>query len=334
MLRSALEDYKDKHIDRGLATLLAIPPDKLDVAVRELARAEFRARRFDLVEVAAIALTESAATNIGGADGLWQRRRLLGLEVGLNLFASGDTSPVLRAWGLAADALGESLRDFVSLQPLLADLRGVFKHDAEILLASGSLYETMARETNAVGWRGPDLAPLRIQGRSNPAGFGPMLGQPLNAPDRTGCLKRARDFYREALAAAPSMPEARLRLARVLHQLGDLSGATAALDALPLVGLPDEMAYLAHLFRADVEEDLGHSDKARAAYLAAMEWRAQAPFVGLAALLRSSGDARGSLAVTERLFHDAPDVDPWWSYLKGQGWHLVERLDAASAAIR
>jgi tetratricopeptide (TPR) repeat protein len=335
-LSAALKDYKNGNTKQSLATLLAIPPDKLTIAVRELTRVEMRpGQRLDLLEVAALALTESAAASLEQSGEQWRVLRRLGDGIGTQLIAVGDTSKTLRAWCLAADALGESLHDFATLQPLLADLRDIYKNDAEILLASGSLYETRANDmANSLLPLGRDVSMQSSAPRKGSAGFGPGVGRWLDETDRTGNLKRARDFYNEALAVRPSLAEARLRLARVLHLLGDLPGALAALDALPAEGLSQEFMYLSRLFRAGVEEDLGHADKAKAAYLAAMEWRTQAPFVGLAALLRSNGDAAAALSVTERLFHDAPDFDPWWSYLKGQGWHLTARLDEARATIR
>lgn len=333
-LRAALKAYKAGDTKQAVAGIVAIPTGKLKDAVHELIRTELRARQFDVLEVAAIALTESAAASIEQPGTTWRELKELGDEVGLQLIASGDSSAALRAWCLATEALGEGLRDFVTLTPLMADARNIFRNDPEVLLASGSLFETRAYAlAGDVGPKGRDVSIVPPQIKPT-AGFNTGMGWWVDDLDRPANLKRARDYYNQVLNIAPKCAEARVRLARVLHQLGDLPGALAALDALPSTGLSQELMYLSRLFRAGIEEDLGHRDQAKAAYLAALEWRAQAPFVGLAALLRSGGDPPASLTVTQRLFHDAPDEDPWWSYLRGQGAHLNERLVAARAAVR
>jgi tetratricopeptide (TPR) repeat protein len=334
-LRSALKTYKSGDAKQGVAALLAVSPAKLEGAVRDFARAEIRSRQFADVEVTAIALTESAAASFERPGTQWRGLKALGEEIGALLIAAGDASSATHSWCLAADALSEALRDFVSLTPLLTAARAVFKGDAEILFASGSMYETRAyAQAGDVGRKGTDLSLLPPQTKSSSSGFAPGVGPWVEDLDRPANLKLARDYYNQVLMIAPQHAEARVRLARVLHQLGDLSGAMAALDTLPPMGLSQELTYLSRLFRAGIEEDLGHGDQAKAAYLSALEWRAQAPFVGLATLLRSGGDTAGSLAVTERFFRDAPDDDPWWSYLRGQGAHINERIAQARAAVR
>ena len=334
-LRSALKTYKSGDAKQGVAALLAIPSAKLEGAVRDLARTEIRSRQFADVEVVAIAVTESAAASLERPGTQWRVLKALGEEIGALLIAAGDASSAIRSWCLAADALSEALRDFISLTPLLTDARAVFKGDAEILFVSGSMYETRAyAQAGDIGPKGRDIIVPTAAGRGNAAGFMPDAGWWLDDKDRSANLKTARDYYTQVLTSSASHAEARVRLARVLHQLGDLPGALATLGVLPPKGLSQELTYLSRLFRAGIEEDLGHGDLAKAAYLSALEWRAQAPFVGLAALLRSSGDAAGSLAVTQRFFQDAPDDDPWWSYLRGQGAHLNERIAQARAAVR
>lgn len=338
-LRAALRDYKSGDVKQGVSGLLAMPSDKLTGAVDELMRANVRGRNagdrdFGDLEIAATALVDaamSASPQSPQFRSLWR----LGARVGLTLVKAGDSSKAIRAWCLLADAVGEDAHDFTTLDQLLTEARAIFRGDAEILFVSGSMRESLAQAQ--IGEYGPKGRNVTIvptgTSQRNPAGFLAGIGWWTPNGDRSANLKASRDHYREALAIAPSHAEARLRLARVLHQLDDLPGALSALEALPK-DLPQEFAYLSRLFRAGIEDSLGHSDKARAAYLSAMEWRAHAPFVGLASVLRASGDADGALAVTTRLLSDAPDFDPWWSYLRGQGWHLTERLNAARAAIR
>lgn len=333
-MRAALKTYKNGDAAQGVAALRAIPIAKLDGAIHEFEKSELRRGQFAELEVAATALID-AALSVPFPDPQFTPLWHLGAGVGLTLIKAGDTSRAIRDWSLLADAVGEDVHDFMTLDQLLAELRAVFRGDAEILFVSGSMREALAQaQLGQYAPRGRDVtlvpnAPVR----GNSAGFMPGIGMWMPNGDRPANLKAARDFYTQALAIAPTHAEARLRLARVLHQLGDLPGALAALDALPK-DLPQELVYLSRLFRADIEAGLGHTDKSRAAYLAAMEWRAHAPFVGLAALLRADGDAAGALAVTQRVLDDAPEFDPWWSYLRGQGWHISQRLTAARAAVR
>lgn len=332
-LRSVLREYAAKNHQRAIASLLTIPSARLTEEIKELERSDERLQRFTDREAAAIMLVDAAASvqwQSAQSLPLWR----LGIRVGGDLIAAGDVSPALRTWWLLADAVGEDIRDLGALEPLLTNLRKALRDDAEVLFVSGSLYETIAAAKTLALPAGPDVSTAPTSSRRTSAGFSPAFGQRGNDRDRPGHLKLARDFYRAALTVSPSHVEARLRLARVLHQLGDLSGALAALDAVRADALPQELLYLSRLFRADIEEDLGHADQSRAAYLSAMEWRAQAPTVGLAALLRSEGDAAAALALTQRLLADSPDFDPWWSYQRGQGWHLTERLAAARAAVR
>lgn len=334
-LQTALQLYRDQDVRQGTASLIAIPLAKLERSVRDLARVELQARRFEKLEVAALALTESAVASMNGPAADWRVRKGLASDLGRQLLASGDSSRALRAWGLADEALDEGLRDFESAQKLLANLRRVFPDDGEVLFASGSAYETQAYSlVNSELPYGRDLSEIPTSTKRNSAGFNPSVGQHLEELDRSDCLRRARDYYRAALGASPGLVESRVRLARVLHQLGDLAGAVATLDALGVQSASPELMYLSRLFRAAIEEDLGHLDKAKNAYLEAMEWRAHAPFVGLAALLRSSGDGPAATAVVDRLLSDAPEFDPWWSYLKGQGSHITDRLDAARKSLR
>jgi hypothetical protein len=66
-------------------------------------------------------------------------------------------------------------------------------------------------------------------------------------PDRE--MRTAIAFFRRALAAAPDLCEARLRLGRLLYLQGDLDGATRELDAAIATSPPPPMRYLAALFR-------------------------------------------------------------------------------------
>lgn len=329
-VQAALADYR-RDPKSGVAGLLAIPVSTLTEVVDELSRNGLRAGDYGDLERAAIALADAAAS-VPVKDERFTQLWQLSNRLGLVLVKAGDTSPALRAWCLLVDAIGEDIHEYATLEPLLSDLRGTFKKDPEMLLVSGSLFETLSSEAGLVSFS-IDLGAAAAKSLKT-VGFSTAPPQLTVTADRKTFLTQARNFYRDALAVAPSHAEARLRLARVLHLLGDTTEALAALDALPVRTMPQEFVYLSRLFRAGIEQDLGHHDRARSAYLSAMEWHAQAPFVGLAALLRSEGDAAGAAAVTRRLLSDPPDFDPWWSYLRGQGWHLSERLNAARAAVR
>jgi len=141
--------------------------------------------------------------------------------------------------------------------------------------------------------------------------------------DAQRAREAAEKALRDALALDPGLQEARLRLGKLLLDLG------RAVEAESLLAEVDERAadarqrYLARLFLGRVAERLGRPEEALRLYRLALEaWPdSQAARLALAhALERSSGPAAPLVLVGATLGasrrRDRVE-DPWWLYLSG-----------------
>jgi len=204
--------------------------------------------------------------------------------------------------------------------------REIFPSDPDLLFLSGALHETYARPgiQSAVG------------AAVVPTGFS------LDILSARVELRRAESFLRSALAHAPDMAEAHLRLGRVLGLQGQHAEAIASLRrALGLLGDDDELRYDGELFAGAEEEALGHYDAAREAYERAQMLfpSAQSPLIALSQLARRRGDRAGAFAAIQRLFALPPAgaegrEDPWWVYHKAQARNAEALVEAVRAPFR
>src|SRR2546423_3092250 len=124
-------------------------------------------------------------------------------------------------------------------------------------------------------------------------------------------LREAESLFRRAVAHAPAMAEAHLRLGRVIGVQGRAADALAELQqALTLLD-DEELWYDGELFVGAMEEALGRYDAAAAAYeRAAIRYPgAQSPLFALSQLARRRGDRAAALAAIERVFELPPPGD-------------------------
>jgi len=135
-------------------------------------------------------------------------------------------------------------------------------------------------------------------------------------------LAAARDLYEAALAWPTTATEARLRLAYLLHRIGEDRDALARLDEAGTAPTQDgSLRYLHQLFRGYALDALGRSDEAIAAYRAALVLlpSAQSARVSLMNALFKRGDRAEAEALAERVQTEASSAfDPWWTYWQGQ----------------
>jgi tetratricopeptide (TPR) repeat protein len=151
--------------------------------------------------------------------------------------------------------------------------------------------------------------------------------------DADGELRDAIRVFEHVTAAAPRMPEARLRLGRLLYRRGDLDRAAQELDAaLPLARQagPPDLVYLALLFRGMVETARGNYDRAGMFY---SEARVLLPLAQTAALAQAEaaylrGRVAEAAATMQGALQQTEKDDPWWAYISGEWWHLEGRLEA------
>ena len=126
--------------------------------------------------------------------------------------------------------------------------------------------------------------------------------------------------YEEAMKFPETATEARVRLARYLHGLGQADRALAVLEGVTTPPADLEMRYLANLIKGQVLRAAGRPDDAAAAFRAALTaWPgAQSAQVALMTLLVNQGNREESTALAEAVQTAPSDqYDPWWMYWLG-----------------
>jgi tetratricopeptide (TPR) repeat protein len=214
---------------------------------------------------------------------------------------------------LAVDTVGDYVRDALR----------AFPGDADLLLASGWVDETLAR---------PMFLDQRYDRRSAQAA---IASSGWRDRERLFRLARAAERYRQALAARPSLAEARVRLGRVLFLQGRVDEARPLLSRFG-ADADARARYLGALFAGGLEERAGETPAARRWYDAAVRaWPAnQVARISLGRLLAHAGDRAGAAALVATLPGESDkldqDSDPWSWYHLGQAW----RLERAFLALR
>jgi len=146
-------------------------------------------------------------------------------------------------------------------------------------------------------------------------------------------LDDAAAFYRASLAVDASNAQSHVRLARVLLRLGDAAGSLAELDRMPAPS-EERMAYFRELFRGAALAALGRPVEAERKFVSALEWNAQAPYLGIAESMASRGDDAGARKAIAKLLTANVDQEPWAAYLRGQWRYFPELLVEARQALK
>jgi tetratricopeptide (TPR) repeat protein len=142
-------------------------------------------------------------------------------------------------------------------------------------------------------------------------------------------LTAAAGTYTRAARLSTASREVPIRLARVRLLDGDLRAARELLDGVLAADAPDELHYLARLFRARAAEQGRNRVSAAADYEAARRLRPDAttPLIALSRLADEGGRLDEARTWADRALAAAPGAaDPWRSYIEGQGWTLQARL--------
>jgi len=216
-----------------------------------------------------------------------------------------------------------------------------FPRDPELLLVMGAVQEENAALGAAA--RLPTAAPAS---GPLPRGREPEFNQWRRmaaasdvAAERKRRFVEARRLLSEALAAAPTLIEARLRLGRVQWQLGEDGLAAASLEQAVRLGGPSPLPYLAHLFLGQVRERAGQADDAVLEFqkALALDPEAQAAAVALSHALLVKGDAEGARrALVQGLAHAGrrKDRDPHWNYPSSNAADAGEIVEALREETR
>jgi tetratricopeptide (TPR) repeat protein len=187
----------------------------------------------------------------------------------------------------------------VLTQPVfLEEARSVLPEQAELLVMAGALHELLATPM-------PDAAGM------------PRALRQLAPGDH---LRQAETFFRQALRQAPGLVEARIRLARVLGELGRHAEGRKELERVEVVRGDLRLAYLACLFRGQQEEALGDAAAASTAYRGALTIvpGARSALLALSHLARSGGHRAIAVEYLQRALEPPPARarrdDPWRDY--------------------
>jgi tetratricopeptide (TPR) repeat protein len=225
----------------------------------------------------------------------------------------------VRLWYIATSAHGQFFDWHTRLEDHAVEL---FPKDPTLLLLAGTFHETLAS---------PRIQSLARSLRL-PAGVSHGIG-----PERSE-LREAEKLFRRAVQAQPAFSEARIRLGRVLFQLGrheeaarELRQALASLASNASLTASDQslLRYYGEMFLGAADEARGKSDAARAAYAraAALYPTAPTPRLALGQLALRGDDRAGAMTAVERALRPpsgSQEADePWWRY------HLVQGRGAS-----
>ena len=319
---------------------------------RALARREIREWRSGEIEAALRALREqgdrlrAAPTQAGDIDfRTVEAAVLLHADVGLASlqamsFAEAefhlDTSVKLLEWSRHAAARARSFDNVRAYLDARDDRLPTHPRAIRDRIDLGDFYKVLAGTSLAVGF--PLTARPFADGavRASPMDPGAhLIAGCVNASLAEEFALRRRDSdaqrarvaaekaLRDALALDPALQEARLRLGKLLLDVGRAVEAESLLAEVDERAADERQRYLARLFLGRVAELLGRPEEALHLYRRALEaWPdSQAARFALAhALERSSGPSAplvlvgATLGASRRL--DRAD-DPWWLYLFG-----------------
>ena len=185
----------------------------------------------------------------------------------------------------------------------------LFAGDAELLMLTGSLHETLATARIQDAVNGSDLRRPALDPRGRTTFY------ETGVRSRGDELRIAESSFRRALAVDPDRIEARIRLGRVLALLGRQQDATSELRA-GTQAADEQLRYYAWLFLGAVAD----GEDARRAYeeAARLYPAAQSPRLAL-------GDRAALLSLPND--HTSRE-DPWWTY------HLFSGRNAGAAFDR
>jgi tetratricopeptide (TPR) repeat protein len=219
--------------------------------------------------------------------------------------------PWVRSWYQTTAGLLALDHQFAEAVPHLKKARQLFPRDATLLAHLGCLHEALA-------------AP-RLLDAMQAAAFTLPYSMSFDHADERQNLRAAADAFRQSLASANGLVEARLRLGRVTGLLGRNDEARRLLQQARNESPDPRTAYYAALFLGTEQQTAGLIEEARRSFerAAALYPLAQSPHVALGRLAWVVGDSRAALAalqesLTPRQFRSLVD-DPWWEYFDGLG---------------
>ncbi|MFQ5792753.1 MAG: hypothetical protein ACE5JI_19970 [Acidobacteriota bacterium] len=159
-------------------------------------------------------------------------------------------------------------------------------------------------------------------------------------------VKRAEKHYRHALESQPGLPEAQVRLGRVLALRGRKKDALVSLESALEETDDLTLRLIAHLVVGDLHRKDADFTRAVASYRAAeaIDPGCQSTAVALSHALHQAGDWSGSRRVLTRFFGRGEGSsrnrnaegghDPWWAYVLGHSDRADSMVHEMREAVR
>ncbi|HET7220743.1 MAG TPA: tetratricopeptide repeat protein [Vicinamibacterales bacterium] len=313
--------YRRGAFDDAIDALLRMPMSSIrQREIREWIRQREKDKHVD--DLAAALLLHSEAVFVGHAEspGIagvlnrgWVHQDFVA-DLHRALKSLAPRTNFSRTWYLMWESFrqGFALPEIDKQTDFLPDALEAFPDDPYVLLAIGSRYELY-------WWISLDNA-LRDPSTSG------------NVDSRH--LRSAEEWLRKSVASDPSVPEAHLRLARVLTLRGSVAAAQSELAQITTDD--PNYRYLAELFLGLARERAGDPDAAAAAYARAVALveSPQAARVAAAQVAHGSGRrAEAAGVLVQSLAVKPAAADPWSVYIKGQWWYLQSRMRRARSLV-
>jgi tetratricopeptide (TPR) repeat protein len=313
--------YRRGAFDEAIETLLKTP---LSPARQREIRAWIKQRERDkqtddlaaalMLHSEAVFVVHTEAPGIGGTLSRGRAHQDAVSVLHQSLERVAPRTNFTRTWYLMWESFrqGFAIPEIDKDTDFLPDALEAFPDDAYVLLAIGARYESY-------WWLSLDNALRDVSAAES-------------VDSRQ--LRSAEEWLRKSVASDPSLPEARLRLARVLTVRGKVDEAQAQLADIRTDD--PNYRYLAELFLGQARERAGDPQGAAAAYaraVALVEWP-QAARVAAAHVAFGSGRRAEAAAVLTQSLAARPDaVDPWSAYVRGQWWYLQNRIRRARSLV-
>jgi tetratricopeptide (TPR) repeat protein len=249
----------------------------------------------------------------------WDVARLLLDEI----TPDASRNATARLWYRAIAAFFEKRALLAESVPHLERGRRIYATDPFIFAASGLVHETFAA---------PEIQTF-VQTAAQ-SGL-----PPTSVGSARSNLRRAEEFFRRAVELDGSYAEARVHLGRVLGLQGRHEEAASQLQQATATAHDSLTRYYAWLFLGAEEQWLGHADRARQSFDAAVALfpRAQSPHLALSQLARRNGDRGGALRAIQQVLNlpadDSQREDPWWAYFHDPGDKAEAMMHEMRAAL-
>ena len=227
------------------------------------------------------------------------------------------TDPFVSAWYHATTAYMFARGFYGDATPHLHHASMVLPDDPLAVFDRASYSEILGLPSQQALIPEPDIG-QRARAGGEPSWKTPGSEPVVNIPAAGKTNAEAEDLFRRALTLDPSLVEARVRLARLLHVRGRRQEAAAELEVVFASKPVGVVAYYAHLFAGRVAESAGGRSEAAAHFTEASTLfpDAQSALLALSHHALLQADVPAAVAPVARLGARSAnfDSDPWWKY--------------------